>query len=92
MRALAPPPVIHACRHWALDRGDKLDAESGTLNEQAIHGRSSCYLRNRSPYAPAALGAWVGRTVAGTEIPMCVSVAALVIAGGLAIGLWRKNM
>ena len=41
MRALAPPPVIHACRHWALDRGDKLDAESGTLNEQAIHGRSS---------------------------------------------------
>jgi hypothetical protein len=86
MRALAPPPVIHACRHWALDRGDKLDAESGTLNEQAIHGRSS------SPYAPAALGAWVGRTVAGTEIPMWVSVAALVIAGGLAIGLWRKNM
>jgi hypothetical protein len=87
MRALAPPPVIHACRHWALDRGDKLDAESGTLNEQAIHGRSSCYLRNRSPYAPAALGAWVGRTVAGTE-----SVAALVMAGGLAIGLWRENM
>jgi hypothetical protein len=79
MRALAPPPVIHACRHWALDRGDKLDAESGTLNEHAIHGRSSCYLRNRSPYAPAALGAWVGRTVAGTEIPMWVSVAALVI-------------
>jgi len=31
-------------------------------------------------------------TIAGTEIPMWVSVAALVIAGGLAIGLWRKNM
>ncbi len=32
-------------------------------------------------------------TIAGTEIPMWgVSVAALVIAGGLAIGLWRENM
>ena len=29
--------------------------------------------------------------IAGTEIPMWVSVAALVIAGGLAIGLWREN-
>ena len=31
-------------------------------------------------------------TIAGTEIPMWVSVAALAIAGGLAIGLWRENM
>ena len=31
-------------------------------------------------------------TIADTEIPMWVSVAALVIAGGLAIGLWRENM
>jgi len=31
-------------------------------------------------------------TIAGTEIPMWVSVAGLVIAGGLAIGLWRENM
>ena len=31
-------------------------------------------------------------TIAGTGIPMWVSVAALVIAGGLAIGLWRENM
>jgi hypothetical protein len=31
-------------------------------------------------------------TIAGTEIPMWVSVASLVIAGGLAIGLWRENM
>ena len=31
-------------------------------------------------------------TIAGTEIPMWVSVAALVIAGGLAIGLWRENV
>jgi hypothetical protein len=31
-------------------------------------------------------------TIAGTEIPMWVSVAALVTAGGLAIGLWRENM
>ena len=31
-------------------------------------------------------------TIAGTEIPTWVSVAALVIAGGLAIGLWRENM
>jgi hypothetical protein len=30
--------------------------------------------------------------IAGIEIPMWVSVAALVIAGGLAIGLWRENM
>ena len=30
-------------------------------------------------------------TIAGTEIPMWVSVAALVIVGGLAIGLWREN-
>ena len=31
-------------------------------------------------------------TIAGTEIPMWVSIAALVIAGGVAIGLWRENM
>ena len=29
--------------------------------------------------------------IAGTEITMWVSEAALVIAGGLAIGLWREN-
>src|SRR4029078_1498673 len=29
--------------------------------------------------------------IAGTEIPMWVSVAALVIAGGLEIGLWRDH-
>ena len=29
--------------------------------------------------------------IAGTETPMWVSEAALVIAGGLAIGLWREN-
>jgi len=31
-------------------------------------------------------------TIARTEIPMWVSVLALVIAGVLAIGLWRENM
>jgi hypothetical protein len=31
-------------------------------------------------------------TIADTEIPMWVSVAGLVIAGGLAIGLWRENI
>ena len=31
-------------------------------------------------------------TIAGTEIPKWVSIAGLVIAGGLAIGLWRENM
>jgi hypothetical protein len=31
-------------------------------------------------------------TIAGTAIPMWVSVVALVIAGGLAIGLWRENI
>jgi hypothetical protein len=31
-------------------------------------------------------------TIAGTEIPMWVSVAAPVVGGGLAIGLWRENM
>jgi hypothetical protein len=31
-------------------------------------------------------------TIAGNEIPLWVSVAALLIAGGLAIGLWRENM
>ena len=31
-------------------------------------------------------------TIASTEMPMWVSVAALVIAGGLAVGLWRENM
>ena len=30
--------------------------------------------------------------IAGTEIPMWVSVAGLVIAGGLSIGLWRENV
>jgi hypothetical protein len=30
--------------------------------------------------------------IAGTEIPMWASVVALVIAGGLAIGLWRENV
>ena len=31
-------------------------------------------------------------TIADTEIPKWVSIAGLVIAGGLAIGLWRENM
>jgi hypothetical protein len=31
-------------------------------------------------------------TIGGAEIPMWVSMAALVISGGLAIGLWRENM
>jgi hypothetical protein len=31
-------------------------------------------------------------TLDGTEIPMWVSVVALVLTGGLAIGLWRENM
>jgi len=66
--------------------------QAGVLRSQSPRCLLLVYLRNRSPYAPAALGAWVGRTVAGTEIPMWVSVAALVIAGGLAIGLWRENM
>ena len=30
--------------------------------------------------------------IAGTEIPMWVSVVALVIAGGLAVGLWREDI
>jgi hypothetical protein len=30
--------------------------------------------------------------IAGTEIPMWVSIVALVISGGLAIGLWRENI
>ena len=30
--------------------------------------------------------------IAGSEIPMWASVVALVIAGGLAIGLWRENV
>ena len=30
-------------------------------------------------------------TIAGTEIPMWVSVAALVIAGSLSVGLWREK-
>jgi hypothetical protein len=32
-----------------------------------------------------------GVTIAGIDIPMWVSVAALVIAAGLALGLWRES-
>jgi hypothetical protein len=31
-------------------------------------------------------------TINGTDIPMWVSIVALVIAAGLAVGLWRETM
>jgi hypothetical protein len=30
-------------------------------------------------------------SINGIDIPMWVSVVALVVAGGLALGLWREN-
>ena len=59
--------------------------------EQAIHSRGSCYLCDCSSHALRLVLGW-NATIASTEIPMWVSVAALVIAGGLAVGLWRENM
>ena len=36
------------------------------------------------------LAGW-SASVNGIDIPMWVSVVALVVAGGLALGLWREN-
>jgi hypothetical protein len=38
-----------------------------------------------------AIVSWLELSVNGIDIPMWVSVIALVVAGGLAVGLWREG-
>ena len=61
-------------------------------SEQTIHSRGSCYLAIVALMPLLRLVLRWDATIAGTEIPMWVSIAALVIAGGLAVGLWREKM
>jgi len=68
-------------------------------------GQACCISKSMKPFATATvailalvailhllrlLAGW-SVSVNGIDIPMWVSVIALVVAGGLAVGLWREN-
>ena len=85
-------PSIHWRIRSDLQHGQDSHSCARVSGPQSLRGlRRRRYSRIGGNSTFAAIVNWLERFVNGIDIPMWVSVNALVVAGGLAVGLWREG-